>query len=232
MRTLYIITGANKGLGKAFYDILISDKDHNIVISISRQVAEDQSLELDNANGNFYFCKVDLGTLKNPSSIKIVKKFKKVVDKVVFISNAGIIEPLGLVGQLDINSTYTSIHVNAIAPSLLLNYIINNFVGKKIDLINISSGASERTIEGWSIYCSSKAFTRMLFETIKKENQTNHNLRVFQFDPGVIDTDMQHIIRQEDSFPWQKDFVDLKDSGKLKKPTDVAKSILNEIHAS
>lgn len=232
MKTLYIITGANKGLGKAFYDILMSNPEDNIVISLSRRLSEDQSFELIEKKNNFHFCQIDFSTFKNPSSIKIIKRFKKVVNRVVFINNAGVITPIGLFGQLDLKSIYNSIHVNVVAPTIILNYIIKNFKDVETDLVNISSGAAERSIEGWSIYCSSKAFTKMMFETINIENKANNKLRVFQFDPGVLDTDMQNTIRQEYSFSWQTDFISLKNTGKLKRPIEVAKNILNEVQAS
>src|SRR6202008_1576489 len=59
-------------------------------------------------------------------------------------------------------------------------------------IINVSSGAAYRPLEGWSSYCSAKAGLAMLTRSLALETT---GVRVFGFSPGTIDTDMQVKIR-------------------------------------
>jgi NAD(P)-dependent dehydrogenase (short-subunit alcohol dehydrogenase family) len=65
----FIITGANRGLGEAFVDVLMKRKDC-FVISISRSITEKQqnySLE------NFYFLEADLTDNILDKKLNIIK---------------------------------------------------------------------------------------------------------------------------------------------------------------
>ena len=61
-------------------------------------------------------------------------------------------------------------------------------------IVNVSSGAALRPLEGWSAYCAGKAGMAMLTQAIKLEEAAN-GIRVFGFQPGTTDTDMQVLIR-------------------------------------
>ena len=62
------------------------------------------------------------------------------------------------------------------------------------DIINVSSGAALRPLEGWSAYCAGKAGLAMLTRSIDLEHRAA-GIRVFGFQPGTTDTDMQVTIR-------------------------------------
>jgi 3-oxoacyl-[acyl-carrier protein] reductase len=59
-------------------------------------------------------------------------------------------------------------------------------------VINVSSGAAHRALEGWAAYCSGKAG-----DVDERNRARNRQVRysVFGLSPGVIDTDMQGQIR-------------------------------------
>ena len=59
-------------------------------------------------------------------------------------------------------------------------------------VVNISSGAAKRPIEGWSAYCSAKAGLDMATRTLALEQSRETNpVRVLSFAPGIVDTRMQ-----------------------------------------
>ena len=62
------------------------------------------------------------------------------------------------------------------------------------DIVNVSSGAALRPLEGWSAYCAGKAGLAMLTRSIDLEHRAG-GIRVFGFQPGTTDTDMQVAIR-------------------------------------
>ena len=61
-------------------------------------------------------------------------------------------------------------------------------------IVNISSGAAESALEGWSAYCAAKAGLAMLTQALHLEEAAN-GLRVYGFKPGTVDTQMQAKVR-------------------------------------
>ena len=70
-------------------------------------------------------------------------------------------------------------------------------------IVNISSGAAHRAMEGWSAYCASKAGLAMLTKSLALEYGPL-GIRVFGFAPGIVDTDMQASIRASGIGPLAK----------------------------
>ena len=220
MKKVFIITGANRGLGQGFVDVLIKD-NNNFVISISRSLSEVQKTY---THDNFYFLKADLSdnTIDKKNS---VLKTLITNEAVYFINNASIIEPIDKIENLEDQAIERTISVNIKSTIQLTKYLLRNFNENKLTFINISSGAANRAISNWSLYCSSKAFIKMFYEVAESEYEQH---RFFNIDPGVMDTNMQKSIRNSD-FPDVSNFKDLQQEGKLKAPKQVALEILNTV---
>jgi benzil reductase ((S)-benzoin forming) len=216
----FIITGANRGLGEAFVDVLMKRKDC-FVISISRSITKKQqnySLE------NFYFLEADLTDNILDEKLNIIKNIVKGKD-VCFINNASIIEPILKIEDISIDALDQIISVNIKSTILITKYVLLHFNNFKLSFVNITSGAANRAISNWSLYCSSKAFIQMFFRVAESEYKQH---RFFNIDPGVMDTKMQRSIRESD-FPDVLNFQNLKKEEKLKSPKDVALEIINTI---
>ena len=219
-RKVFIITGANRGLGQAFVDILIKDQDC-FVISISRSL----SIEQENYSPeNFYFLEVDLSNNSIKEKITVLKSIIDDQD-ICFINNASIIEPIIKIEDLSEDAIDQTISVNIKSTILITKYLLRHFNDHKLSFVNISSGAANRAINNWSLYCSSKAFIKMFFNVAESE-YVQH--KFFNIDPGVMDTNMQKSIRETD-FPDVSNFKNLQEEGKLKLPKDVATKILNTV---
>ena len=69
-------------------------------------------------------------------------------------------------------------------------------------LVNMSSGAATTPYRGWAAYCASKAAVEMLTEVVGLE-EADAGLLAYAVAPGVVDTDMQALIRAvpPDGFP-------------------------------
>ena len=215
-----IITGANRGLGKAFVDVLIKDEEC-FVISISRRLSEEQKAY---SSKQFCFVEVDLadGTIANK-----IKALKDLIgeEPIYFINNASIIEPIVKIEDLDETAIDKTISVNIKSTVLMTKYLLENFKINPLTFVNISSGAANRAISNWSLYCSSKAFIQMFFNVAESEYKQH---RFFNLDPGVIDTEMQQSLRAND-FPDVENFKELQQEGQLRAPIDVAEEILKTI---
>lgn len=111
------------------------------------------------------------------------------------INNAGVIEPIASIAEsdpaawarnIDINLTGAYHAIRAVLPGML--------AAGGGTIVNVSSGAAIRPLEGWSAYCSGKAGLHMLTRAIALET-AEKGIRVFGFQPGTTDTDMQVLIR-------------------------------------
>jgi benzil reductase ((S)-benzoin forming) len=231
-KNFYIVTGTSRGLGKAFVDSILQNYAPAEVICIGRNFPSEHITFNKVASKRLHFIKVDLAL---PALIKGTKWTKldllKSAKKVFFINNAGSIYPINKIGSMDSADLVASINVNAAWPSVLTNHMVKIYPKKEKILVNITSGAAIKPIEGWAAYCASKAYTKMFYETLSMQMERNGNIKVHQIDPGVLDTDMQLQIRNSDSsaFPKVNDFTTLKASGKLKSARDAADKILLDI---
>ena len=97
-------------------------------------------------------------------------------------------------------------------------------------LVNISSGAATTPYEGWAIYCASKAAVEMLTEVVAREERV-HGLKAYALAPGVVDTDMQALVRSTPigDFPAGDRFRRLHRQDGLNSPEWVARFILDRL---
>ena len=144
---------------------------------------------------------------------------------VYFINNANKIENIVKIENVKQSAIDAVLSVNIKSTLVIAQYLLKNCNQHKISFVNISSGAANRAISNWSLYCSSKAFIQMFFKVAESEYKQH---RFFNIDPGVMDTKMQKTLRESD-FPDVQNFKALENDGKLKLPLDVAQDILKTI---
>ena len=213
----YIITGVSRGLGKALAEELLKSTD-NQVIGLGRSCAIEHP--------NFEWIKVDLSQaqFEIPNSIFECNPSHA---SLTLINNAGVIEPIGLLGTLDFEKVAKLYQVNITAAHRLMDVFVaatSSFHRKKV-VLNISSGAARYPVKAWSAYCASKAALDMLSLCLAKEHP---DIQVLSLAPGVIDTFMQNTIRSqtENDFPEMERFQKYFEEGALHAPDFVAKKII------
>lgn len=224
---LIIITGINRGLGEAFFNLLISKKDC-LIVGVSRKITQVQKELLEKEK--FVFIQLDLSNLKNPSIALNIESYLGNVTEVIYINNAATIHPINKIGSFKDNEIQNLMQLNTISPLLITNYLFQVASDKKMTVINISSGAADLPIVGWSLYCASKAANEMFYKTLEAQEKENENVKVVNIDPGVMNSGMQKLIRDTDEyiFPRVKDFIKLKEEHKLLSTSEVAKRIIVE----
>ena len=100
--------------------------------------------------------------------------------------------------------------------------------------MNISSGAGRNAYEGWGVYCATKAAVDRFTEVLMKEQSSKDNpVKVTSIAPGIIDTDMQSVIRSstEELFPNLDKFIDYKKTGKLSTAEDTASALISYLRS-
>lgn len=216
-----VISGVSRGLGSALLGLCL-DQQHDVTC-IGRKlppVAKEQSRSLS-------FIQADLGDVGN-----IPNDFSLSLDDVselVFISNAGTVEPIGQLSEVSIEQILRATNINYLSPIKIIKCLLRATADRNIPfrIINISSGAALRPVAGWGAYCSSKASVRMFLDCLSLDNE---NVVIRHVDPGLIDTDMQAVIRDsnESDFPLVSQFVEYKRENKLRAPLEVAREILSK----
>jgi len=226
-QALYIVTGSSKGIGKALVQLLL-ENPNNQVIGVARS-----QVQLKNAR--FKGLSVDLSSFQDILNHIDEICPEKAFEKVVLVNNAGWIGEIEHLGKMSPESIYKIFVLNTIAPTLLMNAFVKKYADlKKMErlIINISSGAAKKAIDGWACYSASKAAINMLSETAALEAELdNTGIRVFSIAPGVVDTDMQSEIRSADkvSFTSLSKFVGLKENKLLSTPEHAAQKLLELI---
>lgn len=219
-KSLLILTGHSKGLGRAILDTYLQ-KDEFEIIAISRTKLELNKPNLTEISLDFG----ELDVLENElSSLFPADEF----EEILLINNAGWIGEIKPVGSLQLKKMRNSININLLAPMYLTNAFVAAYKESKAKKIicNISSGAASKPMEGWGEYCSTKAAIAMFTKVAAKENQDSE-FKFFSVAPGIVDTQMQDEIRQADEldFPQIERFKSYKVNGDLSSPEMIASKI-------
>lgn len=218
---IIILTGASKGIGLEL-SLQLKQKGKKL-IGIARTVQSDEE----------DFISADLSDTSSVEGL-IVSIIEKNIDSAssfTLINNAGVVDPIGLIGSVQAEVITKAIDVNLTAPILMSNAFISelkNFDGLK-KIINISSGAGRKPYEGWGTYCMTKAGIDHFTRVVALEQKTaKYPVEVVAIAPGIIDTGMQETIRASaaDEFPLLAQFIDYKDQGLLSSAEQTAQKLI------
>lgn len=113
----------------------------------------------------------------------------------ILINNAGVLEPQARLAEADPARWAANITTNLVgamyASRAALPHLLAAGGGR---VVNISSGAAGRPLDGWSAYCAGKAGLAMLTRSLQLEYGPE-GLQAFGLRPGVVDTGMQEQVR-------------------------------------
>ncbi|WP_226576613.1 (S)-benzoin forming benzil reductase [Halobacillus litoralis] len=228
-----VITGISRGLGEAVAKQFI-EKGVNI-IGVSRSENDQLNASAEDAGVRYSHVSCDLSDPEQlEEGLKAISSyvFEETTEYVYLINNAGVVEPIDTVGRLNPETVTKHMQVNVTAPILLVNHLlpIANKHHIPMGIINITSGAAEKTIHGWSTYSSSKAAINRFTETLALEQKEQEHL-ILAYSPGVMDTEMQEDIRSssEEAFADVEKFRKLKEEGSLRSPEKVAEVLMDLI---
>jgi 3-oxoacyl-[acyl-carrier protein] reductase len=189
-----IVTGASRGIGAAAA-VALSEAGATVVLTArdgDRLATVAQSI--GRVGGTVSSRPCDVSDYQTLASLvdEMTARFGRIDG---LINNAGVIEPIASIVDsdpvawaraIDINLTGAYHAIRAVLPGMLTRG------GGTI--VNVSSGAAIQPLEGWSAYCSGKAGLHMLTRAVALET-AGRGIRVFGFQPGTTDTDMQVLIR-------------------------------------
>src|SRR5690606_22909114 len=195
----------------------------NFVVGVSRSAVDQKE--------NFLPVTLDLGDI--PAVTDNLKKIFPAGEfqRIVLINNAAWIGEIAPLGNLDANGIQGIYNLNIISPAILLNEFVKEYKNREAEIIvvNISSGAASKAIDGWSGYCSTKAALNQLTLVAEEESRLkNYGIKYYSLSPGIFDTEMQDKIRSSspEDFSRAEIFRSYKNNGELSPPSEVAGKIL------
>jgi benzil reductase ((S)-benzoin forming) len=215
-----VITGASRGLGaglaRAFSDrgLAVAGCARSAPALAGGERALSSAVDVTDAAAVDEFCS------------EVVDRFGRID---LWVNNAGVLEPIGPLAELDplALAQHIDVNINGVfnGSRAFIRHVRERDGGGV--LINISSGAARSAYAGWSAYCAGKAAVDRLSECIALEER-EHGLRVHSVAPGIIDTDMQALIRDcdRDRFPMVDKFLDLKARDAYSTPEFIAERLL------
>ncbi|RVU84528.1 SDR family NAD(P)-dependent oxidoreductase [Leucothrix sargassi] len=226
MKKLLILTGGSSGLGKAVVAQYARNPEWHVV-ELSRSGDTSHNIQCDLTDPEFVEL---LGASLFPELASLN------VSEVLFINNAADVKPISSVAALEPSEIIRNITLNQTSAFILLSSFIAAFrdLNVRKTIVNISSGAAEKGYAGWALYCASKAAADNFIRSIAmEEEQQAAPFIAVNYNPGVMDTDMQAGIRESDMkhFPTKQRFVDLKANGQLRTPEFVAADLIQQISA-
>lgn len=186
-----LITGASKGIGAAAARVFAEAGANVVLVARSGDAIAALAAEIGDA--------ALAVTADVARQADVAAAVAAAVDRFggldVLINNAGMVDPIGHMGDTDPEAWGVGIDINlkgvyygmrAALPVML--------AAGGGTIITVSSGAAHNAVEGWSQYCAAKAGAAMLTRSLDKEYAAR-GIRAMGLSPGTVATDMQRQIK-------------------------------------
>ncbi|CAD7968771.1 unnamed protein product [Amoebophrya sp. A25] len=209
-RSLCVITGASRGIGKAIVQALLQSGTNYTVIGSARSAS---LMSPSSGRGEDQDFIPVQGDLTQASTIAKIREAVGTRTIDLLVHNAGNIEPIRPClmpesegdGQRERTGTDTTGTGSSISTSFRSLFDINFFSAVELMealgpcmsptalvMFMSSAAAGPFVTQGWAGYCASKAALLQYARILALEN----SFKVISFGPGIVDTDMQKRIRE------------------------------------
>mgnify|MGYP001813622823 FL=1 len=220
-----IVTGASRGLGAAVARWLAKAGAAVTLVARSREKLMAVADDVRRLGGIPHTFKADVSDARAcRSAVETTLDHFGRIDSLV--NNAGVVQPLAPIADTHPADWRRNIEVNLFGPFYLVRAAILELRKRNGRIVNVSSGAATMALETVSAYCTGKAalnhFTRVL--AAEEPDVTALTVR-----PGVVDTDMQSVLRNEagNAMPIEQVayYRQLKERGELEPPEVPARAV-------
>jgi uncharacterized protein len=200
--TYALITGASKGLGKAFARELAGMGKNLILVSLPHEGLSDLSESIRLEYGiDVVFYETDF--LQNENIIDLALRVNETYQLEILINNAGI----GGSGRFtDAGTEFleTIIQLNISAPVILLHELLPNLLKQqKAWVLNVASMASFSPIGFKTVYPASKKFIQHFSSGLREELKSK-NISISCVYPGPMGTNSEITTRIEKYGIWAR----------------------------
>jgi len=190
-----LVTGASRGLGEGVARALAARGAAVMLVARDGAAVEAAARDIAASGGRAEAMACDVADYAAVE--RAVARTRSALGGLdILVNNAGVIEPIAEIATSDPEEWARNIAINLVGAYNAVRAALPGMLagGGGGTIVNVSSGAAFRPLEGWSAYCSGKAGLAMFTRAIALET-SGKGIRVFGFAPGTIDTDMQAKIR-------------------------------------
>uniref|UniRef100_A0A8B9J0B0 Sepiapterin reductase n=1 Tax=Amazona collaria TaxID=241587 RepID=A0A8B9J0B0_9PSIT len=233
-----VLTGASRGFGRSLARLLAPRfGEGSVLLLLARSAAPlaDLAAELrGSAAGLRVECvAADLGCEQGLR--QATAALREVLPsgppgRLLLINNAGSLGDisksfLDLTDPDEINSYFAFNVTSALCLTSTALQTFGKRPGSSRTVVNISSLCALKPFKSWALYCSGKASRDMMFQVLALEEP---DIRVLNYAPGPLDTDMQLLARTKTGDPeMRQQFQSLQESRKLIDCTVSAQKLVN-----
>ena len=189
-----LVVGASRGIGRATAEVLAGYGAHVVLCARGSEAVTEAADAINTSGGSAegHACDVtDYVAVK--ALVDDVVSQRGALD--LLVNNAGVIEPLAFLASSDPEEWSLAVDVNVKGVYHAMRAALSHMIAAKGGtVVNISSGAANSALVGWSHYCATKAAAKKLTEVAHKE-VSEHGVRVVGLSPGTVATDMMRKIR-------------------------------------
>ncbi|MEX2630860.1 MAG: SDR family oxidoreductase [Tistlia sp.] len=223
-----VVTGGGRGIGAAIAEALAAAGAAVVVTARGLSACEVVAARIREAGGTAQAVACDVSLPAEVESlVAAAREAYGPVD--ILVNNAGVIQPIGPLADCDAEDWLDNLRINLGGPFLMARAVLPSMVERGAGvLVNISSGAAHRPLEGWSAYCAGKAGLAMLTGSLHLEYGAK-GVRVFGFGPGTVDTEMQVQIRASGINPVSR--IPRAELAKVERPAAVVAWLCGEAAA-
>ncbi|NXY90559.1 SPRE reductase, partial [Alcedo cyanopectus] len=225
--TLCVVTGASRGFGRSLARLLAPRLGRgSALLLLARSAAPLAELAAELRDGSATGLRVedvaaDLGCEQGLR--RAVAALREVLSggpfgRLLLVNNAGSLGDisksfLDFSDPEEINSYFALNVTSALCLTSAALRAFGKQPGCGRTVVNISSLCALKPFKNWVLYCSGKASRDMMFQVLALEEP---DVRVLNYAPGPLDTDMQLLARTETGDPGMRQFFQsLQESGQL-----------------
>lgn len=185
-----LVTGASDGIGAACALELVAQGFAVGLVARSETKIQQLAATITQIGGISFAVGADLANLDQGSNA-----CQQIADKLgpisVLVNNAALVTPIGDITEIDAEQFSYCINTNLFGVWNMSKTVLPAMVAAgEGTIINMSSGAANRVIDGLSAYCISKAAVVMLTRSLDAEYRAK-GINVYGFRPGMVATNMQ-----------------------------------------
>lgn len=189
-----LVVGASKGIGLATAQLFSKQGATVVLAARSIKTIQKEAREININGGKAFAIACDISEYCAVTN-SVDFCYEKTGKLDIVVNNAGVIEPLSHLVESDPKLWAEAVDINFKGVYYSMRASIPYMLKAKGGIIiNMSSGAANCALEGWSHYCSTKSAVKKLTEVAHKE-LAKKNIRIVGLSPGTVATTMMEKIR-------------------------------------
>ena len=164
-----LITGGGRGLGRAF---AIALAQHGLKVAVTGRTGAEIQATAQEIVGSGGRAIAIAGDVTDPQAVEqtVARTEAELGPIDLLINNAGMLQALGVIAQIDADDWWREVEVNLHGPLLYTKAVLPGMIDRRRGrIINVASGAGLQAIATGSAYCVSKAALIRLSEAIALE---------------------------------------------------------------